>query len=93
MKARWSSVVVAKSDDVILFEGTRYFSEQDIDQAHVTMTKRVFHCPKRGYGAYCDLSVMGEQKTDAAVYFAHPYPEAQEITGRLCFLYGIEIIE
>ena len=86
-------MVLAESDATVVFEGTRYFSELSIDALHVRKTARIYHCPKRGYGLYLDLFVNGNSKNDAAVLFAHPYPEAVAIAGRLCFLYGVEIVE
>lgn len=88
----WNEVKIAESDDIVVFEGTRYFPAQTISSGYVIKTERVFHCPKRGYGAYVDLYVGKNQKKDAGVYFAHPYPEAAAIMGRVCFLYGIEIV-
>ena len=93
MKAVRNGTVVAESDDTVMFDGVYYFSEQSINTSTITVSSRVFHCPKRGYGVYCYLSSSGKEKVNAAVYFAHPYPEARAITGRLCFLYGVEIME
>ncbi len=92
IKATWNDSVVAESTDVVVFEGTQYFPEKAVSRDHAIKTERIFHCPKRGYGVYVDLRVGENEKKDAGVYFAHPYPEAKVITGRMCFLYGIEII-
>ena len=93
MKAIWNNAVIAESDDVAVFEGVRYFPERSADSSSVTISSRVYHCPKRGYGVYVDLLVNGNEKKDAAVYFAHPYPEAKVIADTMCFLYGVEIAE
>ena len=93
MKAMWNNVVVATSEETSLFEGTYYFPARAISEELVIKSGRVFHCPKRGYGVYVDLLVNGNEKKDAAVYFAHPYPEAKVIADTMCFLYGVEIAE
>ena len=84
---------MAEQEDAAVFEGVHYFSIDTIDRAYIAVTERVFHCPRRGYGVYADLRVDEKTKADGAVYFAHPYPEAKEITDRVCFLYGVEIVD
>ena len=89
----WNNVFVATSEETTVHEGTYYFPVYSLQSTYATHTQRVFHCPRRGYGVYVDLHVNGEEKQGAAVYFAHPYPEAKAITDTMCFLYGVEIVE
>lgn len=83
---------MAESESPVVFDGTCYFPAQSVVPDRVIKTERVFHCPKRGYGVYVDVRARGKEKKDAAVYFAHPYPEASAITGYFCFLFGVEIV-
>lgn len=91
MKAIWNGVVVAESDDLVVFEGNHYFPESSLDRRYVTFSNHRTSSALKGQANYYSLLVNGELNTDAAWYCPDPKPEAEEIRGRVAFWKGVKI--
>lgn len=92
MKAVWNGTVVAESDDTVVVEGNHYFPEASVRQDLLRPSATTTHCPWKGEASYFSLEVDGQTNPDAAWYYPEPKPAAAEITGRVAFWRGVEVI-
>ncbi len=91
MKAIWNGVVIAESDDLVVFEGNHYFPESSLDRRYVTFSNHRTSSALKGQAHYYSLLVNGELNTDAAWYYPEPKYEAEEIKGRVAFMKSVKV--
>ena len=92
MKAVWNNEVLAESDDTVVVEDNHYFPANAVNEAVLKSSDTTTYCPWKGTANYYTVSVEGEENKDAAWYYANPKEAAQEISGRVAFWKGIEIV-
>jgi uncharacterized protein (DUF427 family) len=93
MKAIWKGQVIAESGDTVVVEGNHYFPEEAVNKSLLTSSDTTSFCGWKGHASYYSVVVDGEENTDAAWYYADPYPKAEEIRGRIAFWKGVEIVD
>ena len=92
MKAIWNNTVIAESDDTVVVEGNHYFPADSVTAGLLTDSDTTSVCPWKGTANYYSVAVYGETNPDAAWYYATPKDAAKEITGRIAFWKGVQVI-
>jgi uncharacterized protein (DUF427 family) len=93
LKAIWNGKVVAESDDTIVVEENHYFPADSVNRVHLTDSATTSVCPWKGTANYYSLQVDGKTNVDAAWYYPNPKPAAVDITGRIAFWRGVQIVK
>ena len=93
MKAIWKDTVIAESDDTVVVEGNHYFPSDSLDRSCFTDSDTTSVCPWKGTASYYHVEVDGEKNADAAWYYPTPKEAASEITGRVAFWKGVQVVE
>ena len=93
MKAIWSGVTIAESDDTVLVEGNHYFPESSLNRKYITFSNHRSSCPWKGMASYYSLMVDGQMNPDAVWYYPQPKEAAANIAGRVAFWKGVKITE
>ncbi len=93
MKAIWNGTVIADSDDTVVVEGNHYFPLSSVNEDYLVSSDTTSVCPWKGTANYYSLSVDGTDNRDAAWYYAQPKDAAREITGRVAFWRGVQVVE
>lgn len=81
---------VAESDRPVLLEETGlptryYLPREDVRMELLRSTTRETTCPFKGQASYWSLQLGGEVHDDIVWSYEAPIPEAEGITGLLCF--------
>ena len=92
MKATWKGAVLAESEDTVLVEGNHYFPEAALRREHFRASATHSVCPWKGTASYYDIVVGADVNRDAAWYYPTPKPAAANITGRVAFWKGVEVL-
>ncbi len=92
MKAIWNDEVIAESDETVVVEGNHYFPLGSVNDAFLKPSDTTTVCPWKGTANYYTLSVTGAENVDAAWYYANPKEAAKEISGRVAFGNGVQIV-
>lgn len=93
MKAIWNGVVVAESDDIVVFDGEHYFPAESLKREYTLVSNRHTMCSRRGQASYYTLFVDGDANPDAVWFFPDPKDGALEIKGRVAFQRGVQVSE
>lgn len=93
MKAIWNNEVIAESDDTVIIEGNHYFPAESVNDAFLIPSDKTTSCPWKGTANYYTLTAGGTDNPDAAWYYANPKKAAAEITGRVAFWKGVDVVE
>lgn len=91
MKAIWNGVVIAESDEVILFDQNQYFPLESLTSEFFKPNAKTTVCAWKGTANYYDVVVNGKTNDGAAWYYADPSPKAQPIKGRVAFWRGVSV--
>lgn len=91
MKATWNGVVIAESDDIVVFEGDHYFPMEDIKRGYFTDSDKHTSDAVKGRANYLTVMVDGEINEDAAVCYPEPKEAARVIKNHVSFLKGIRL--
>jgi uncharacterized protein (DUF427 family) len=92
MRAIWNGTVIAESDDTVVVEGNHYFPLSSVHAETLQPSDRQSVCPWKGTASYYDVVVDGDRNADAAWYYPTPKEAAQQITGRVAFWRGVEVV-
>ncbi len=92
MKAIWNDEVIAESDETVVVEGNHYFPLASVNDAFLKPSDTTTVCSWKGTANYYSLSVAGAENPDAAWYYANPQEAAEEISGRVAFWNGVQIV-
>lgn len=92
MKAIWNDEVIAQSDETVVVEGNHYFPLATVNDAFLKPSDTTTVCSWKGTANYYTLSVAGAENPDAAWYYANPKEAAKEISGRVAFWNGVQIV-
>jgi len=93
MKAIWNDEVIAESDETVVVEGNHYFPLGSVNDAFLKSSDTSTVCPWKGTANYYTLSVAGAENADAAWYYANPKEAAQQISGRVAFWKGVQVVK
>lgn len=93
MRAIWNDTVIAESDDTVVVEGNHYFPAASVDQAVLRPSSTTTHCPWKGDASYYSLEVGGQTNADAAWFYPDPKPAASQISDRVAFWKGVEVVD
>lgn len=93
MRAIWKDEVIAESDDTVIVEGNHYFPADSVKQDLLSDSTHHTTCPWKGLASYYNVSVNGETNTNAAWYYPEPKDAAKNITGRVAFWRGVQVVE
>ena len=93
MKAVWNNAVIAESNDTVVVEGNHYFPLAAVNETYLKPSDKTTGCPWKGTANYYSLVVDGEENTDAAWHYVSPKKAAVEITGRVAFWRGVQVVE
>lgn len=92
MKAVWSGVVLAESDDTVVVESNHYFPLGSIREEYFEKSETTTHCPWKGDALYYCVVIEAEKNVDAAWYYDSPKHAAQQIKDRIAFWHGVQVI-
>ncbi len=92
-QAIWNGTVIAESDDLVRLEGNYYFPASSIKKEYFKESESNSVCPWKGTASYYSLEVNGQTNTDAAWYYPEPKSAAANITDRVAFWKGVEVVD
>jgi uncharacterized protein (DUF427 family) len=92
MKAIWNGEILAESDDTVVVEGNHYFPVASLVKSFFEPSERTSHCPWKGDASYYSVVVNGEENVDAAWYYPTPKEAAIQISDRVAFWRGVQIV-
>jgi uncharacterized protein (DUF427 family) len=92
MKAVWSGVVLAESDETIVVEGNHYFPPSSMDRAFFKPTDHHTVCHWKGVASYYDIEVEGRLNRNAAWTYPDPSPAAHKIKDYVGFWHGVRVV-
>ena len=93
MKALWNGQVIAESMDTVVVEGNHYFPLESVNRDFLVPSRTTSVCHWKGTANYYSLHVEGESNTDAVWYYPQPKPAAAQVTGRVAFWRGVQIVD
>ena len=91
MKAVWSGVVLAESNDTIVVEGNHYFPPESVRHEYLRESDTHTTCPWKGLASYYNIVVDGKTNRDAAWYYPAPKDAARQITGYVAFWKAVSV--
>ncbi|WAC24762.1 DUF427 domain-containing protein [Blastomonas sp. SL216] len=91
-KAIWNGTVIAESDDTVVVERNHYFPREHVRADLLKPSDTTSFCPWKGMASYYSLEVDGQVNKDAVWYYPEPKSAAKEITDRLAFWKGVEVV-
>jgi len=92
MKAIWNNQVIAESDDTVNVEGNHYFPVSSLKKEFLKESDTISMCHWKGQANYYTLVVDGKENKDAVWYYATPSDLAKNITDRVAFWKGVEVV-
>ncbi len=93
MKAIWNGVIIAESADTVVVEDNHYFPLSSVRSDYLRKSTTHTICHWKGEAGYYDLVVGAAVNSDAAWYYSSPTAAAKQITGRVAFWKGVQVIE
>jgi len=93
MKAIWNGATIAESDDTVVVEGNHYFPLASVHRELLEPSATTTWCGWKGTASYYTLVVDGQRNPDAVWYYAEPMEAARQITGRVAFWHGVEVVD
>ena len=90
-RAIWNGVVLAESDATEIVEGNHYFPPDSINEAYFTTSDTHTVCPWKGQASYYSIEVDGQVNRDAAWFYPHPKPAANQIKDYVAFWRGVQV--
>ncbi len=91
-RAIWNGVVIAESDDTVVIENNHYFPRESINADLLRESRTTTVCPWKGTASYFSIEVDGAVNRDAAWYYPTPKDAAAQITGRVAFWRGVQVV-
>ncbi len=91
-KAIWNGEVIAESDDTVVVENNHYFPRDAVKADLLRESSTTTVCPWKGTASYYSIEVDGQVNRDAAWYYPTPKDAAKEITDRIAFWRGVQVV-
>ncbi|MFN7116471.1 MAG: DUF427 domain-containing protein [Saprospiraceae bacterium] len=92
-QAIWNGQVLAESDDLVQIEGNYYFPKQALNADFFKESNTHTICPWKGTASYYTIKVDDKENKDAAWYYPAPKDAAREITDRVAFWKGVQVVD
>lgn len=92
MRAIWKNTVLAESDDTVVVEGNHYFPAESLQRDHFRASDHHSVCPWKGTASYYDLVVGDEVNANEAWYYPQAKDAAKQISGRVAFWRGVNVL-
>jgi len=92
MKAVWNGTVIAESPDTVVVDGNHYFPPASLKREHFAPSDRTSVCSWKGTAHYYDVVVDDKTNAGAAWFYPEPKSAAAEISGRVAFWRGVEVV-
>lgn len=92
MKAIWNGEVLADSNETEVVEGNHYFPPSALHMQFFKKSDKTTVCSWKGTASYYDIEVNGKVNKDAAWLYAEPKAAASNVTGRVAFWKGVEVV-
>lgn len=92
MKAIWSDIIIAESDDTVVVEGNHYFPRASLKLEYLSENPKTTICSWKGTCNYYDVTVNGNVNPGAAWYYAEPKEAAKQIRDRVAFWKGVQVV-
>ena len=92
MRALWKDKILAESDDTVVVEGNHYFPADALRREYFHESDHHSSCPWKGIASYYDVIVDGETNPNAAWFYPQPKDAAKEISGRVAFWKGVQVV-
>lgn len=73
-------------------EGNHYFPAEWLPRDHFRASDHHSLCPWKGTASYYDVVVGDEVIADAAWYYPQPKDAAKQISGRVAFWRGVDVV-
>lgn len=93
MRAIWNGKTLATSDDTVVVENNHYFPAASLDKRYFAPSERHTTCAWKGVASYYDIVVDGKTNDGAAWFYETPKEAAKQITNRVAFWKGVEVVE
>ncbi len=93
MKAIWNDTILAESDDTVVVDGNHYFPRESLKDEYIEESSTSSVCSWKGTANYYSLCINGERNPDAVWYYSNPKDAAKNITGRVAFWKGVQVVE
>ena len=93
MKAIWNGATIAESADTVVVEGNHYFPMSSVKSEYLCESATHTTCHWKGEASYYDLVIGDAVNPDAAWYYPSPKDAAKQITGRVAFWKGVQVVE
>ena len=77
----------------MVVEGNHYFPMAAVRQELLQPSSTTSVCPWKGTASYYTLQVGGQHNRDAAWTYLTPKEAAAQITGRVAFWKGVDVLE
>ncbi len=92
--AKWKNTIIADAaaSEIVVVEGNIYFPITAARREHLQTSDHKTVCPWKGTAHYYDVVVDGNVNQNAAWYYPEPKDAAKQITGRVAFWKGVEVI-
>ena len=91
-RAIWNGVVIAESDDTVVVENNHYFPRESINADVLRTSPTTTFCPWKGTASYYSIEIDGAVNRDAAWYYPTPKDAAAQITDRVAFWRGVQVV-
>jgi len=92
-QASWKNTVLADSQETIVVEGNHYFPRKSVRAEYLQPSPTHSTCPWKGEASYYNVEVNGEINKDAAWYYPHPKPAAEQIKDYVAFWHGVDVTD
>lgn len=89
----WKGRVIGQSEDTVIVEGNHYFPSAAANTICLPPSGTRTICPRKGEARYYDVVMDGDVDRDAAWYYPHPKPVAQDIAGRVDFWRAVDMVD
>jgi uncharacterized protein (DUF427 family) len=95
VRAIWQDQIIAESDKTVVVEGNHYFPREDVRLDLLTPSDTHTVCPWKGTASYytVDTGDGSTPNVDAAWYYPQPKRAAAQVTDRIAFWRGVEIVD
>lgn len=91
VRAVWSGVVIAESEDTVLVGRKHYFPPDDVRHEYLEASAEESVCYWKGTASYYDVVVDGKRREGAAWRYPQPLEKAANLKDRIAFWRGVKV--
>jgi uncharacterized protein (DUF427 family) len=91
MRATWSGVVIAESEETVVVEGNHYFPPGSVAWDLLEASDTRSTCPWKGQARYWSVGGAGRPGQDVAWSYPDPSAAARQIAGHVAFWRGVTV--